>query len=135
MRLTAKPRTLRFALVAFFAAGGLLVWGELAPVDGLISFRVPPSIPTSDGAIRRGQIRAVHAVVRDDSGEVVARSEQSLDNGLQGPVTSPVFMRLPRGTYTVIATITAKRGAQVSLPGTLSLDEEGYHRVELRRAP
>ena len=36
MRLTAKPRTLRFALVAFFAAGGLLVWGELAPVDGLI---------------------------------------------------------------------------------------------------
>ena len=135
MRLTATPRTIRFALVALFAAGGLLVWGELAPVDGLVSVRIPPSLAAPDGVIRRAEIRTVHVVVRDASGVIVARSEQTLDNGLQGPVTPPVFMRLPRGSYTVVATIIAKHGAKVALPGALALTEGGYHRVELRRAP
>jgi hypothetical protein len=135
MRPFDNARTIRFALVALFAAGGLLLWGELAPVDGLISFRVPPSIPSPGGAIRRAQIRTVHAVVRDESGVIVARSEQTLDNGLDGPVTPPVFLRLPRGSYTVVATISAKGGAKVALPGALSLTEAGYHRVELQRVP
>ena len=133
MRLPDKMRTMRFALVALFAAGGLLVWGELAPVDGLVSFRVPKTLSTADGTIRRADIRSIRVVARDTDGEISARSEQDLDNGLQGPVTPPLFMRLPRGVYNLTVTIDSKRGPQISLPGVLSLDEAGYHRVELRR--
>jgi len=126
-------RSIRFALVALFAAGGLLVWGELAPVDGYVGFRVPPSVRSEAGTIRRDQLRRMAVVVRDEGGQVVARAEQDLSPGLTGPVTAPISMRLPRGTYVIAATLTSRTGAQASLVGTMDLAEDGYHQVELRR--
>ena len=126
-------RSLRFALVALFAAAGLLLWGELAPVDGYVGFRVPPSIRTTSGSVRRQQLRKLAIVVRTRDGQVVARAEQDLGDGLTGPVTTPISMRLPRGDYLVLATLTAREGSTASLVGTLALAEDGYHRVDLER--
>ncbi|MDP6944961.1 MAG: hypothetical protein QF464_12485 [Myxococcota bacterium] len=132
VRLTS-PRSLRFALVALFAAGGLLVWGELAPVDGYVGFRVPPSIRTTGGSVRRQELRQLAVVVRSRDGQVVARAEQDMRDGLTGPVTAPISMRLPRGDYLVLATLTVRGGSTASLVGTLALTEDGYHRVDLER--
>ena len=133
MRPTLSFRTIRFALVALFAAGGLLVWGELAPVDGVVSVRVPPSIRTPTGSIKREAVRKMLLVVRSAEGEIVARSEQFIDNGLQSPVTPPLSMRLPRGEYVVLATLITGDNQSVTLPGSLALEADGYHRVDLQR--
>ncbi len=133
MRPVLSFRTIRFALVALFAAGGLLVWGELAPVDGVVGFRVPTSIRTDRGTVAREQIRKVNLVVRSPDGQVVARSEQLLDEGMRGPVTPPLSMRLPRGEYTVLATFWTRHGQTASMLGQLTLTGDGYHRVDLRR--
>lgn len=133
MARTPSFRSIRFALVALFAAGGLLLWGELAPVDAYVGFRVPPSLKTGDESIRREQLRSMVVVVRGQDGQVVARAQQDLEPGLEGPVTAPISMRLPRGDYVVAATFSARGGATVSLVGAMNLTDDGYHQVELRR--
>ncbi len=128
-----KARSLRFALVALFAAGGLLLWGELSPVDGHVSFRVPPSMKSGGGTIRRGEVRSLRVVVRGASGEVVAQSEQELIEPLKAPVTPPVYMRLPRAKYTTLVTLSTRDGRSSTMRGTLNLESDGYHRVDLGR--
>ena len=132
MPLKIPARSIRFAMIALFAAGGLLVWGELAPVDGLVSFRVPPSVKTTTGSLRRAEIRNLRVVVRDAEGEVVAQSEQSLIEPMRSPVTPPLFMRLPRASYALLVTLVTEDGRAATMAGTLELSADGYHRVDLK---
>ena len=133
MARTPSFRSIRFALVALFAAGGLLVWGELAPIDGYVSFRVPASLPGTSGLMRRDQLHSMSVVVRDKEGLIVAHAEQDMADGLVGPVTAPISMRLPRGEYVVLATFAGDPVGTATLIGSLELSEDGYHRVVLQR--
>ena len=135
MSLTLNARTLRFALIALFAAGGLLVWGELAPVDGHVSFRIPPKVQSPQGTILRQDVRSLRLRVNDDQGQSIAYAELNLDAMLQSPVTPPLFLRLPRGEYGLRVTLSADKARSVTLPARLELTKEGYHRVDLPRAP
>ena len=132
MKRSLPIRSFRFALVALFVAGGLLLWGELAPVDGVVSFRLPPSVKTAKGSIRRGAWSTMAIVVRNAEGEVAARAEQDLGEGLNGPVTPPISLRLPRGDYLALATLSTPTGATGALAGKLTLTDTGYHRVDLQ---
>jgi len=130
-----NARSLRFALIALFASGGLLVWGELAPVDGLISFRIPPKIKSTEGPILRQEVQTLRMKVIDEKGQSIAHAEQHLEAMLKSPVTPPLFLRIPRGDYVLKVTLSADKGRSVVLPAQLSLSEEGYHRVDLPRSP
>ena len=132
MTPTSRFRSIRFALVALFAAGGLLLWGELAPVDGYVGFRVPPRVPMTGGTLRRQDLLEMTVVVRAEDGQIVARAEQDLGGGLVSPVTPPISLRLPRGDYVVLATMVGRDGTAGSLVGALTLSDDGYHRVDLR---
>ena len=134
MSFRPNARSLRFALVALFAAGGLLLWGELAPVEGHVSFRIPPSVKSGAASVRRSEIRALRVMIRDASGELVAQSEQDLIEPLKAPVTPPVYLRLPRGEYTTVVTLATADGRTALLRGRLALEKDGYHRVDLGRS-
>ena len=134
MKIQARPRSLRFALIALFLAGGLIVWGELLPMDAYVGFRIPPKVRTESGAsLPRAALRAMTVIVRDREGVLVARAQQDLTGGLESPVTAPISMRLPRGEYLVLATLSLRGGATASLVGTLELADDGYHSVDLKR--
>ncbi len=129
-RLDAK-RIGRMVLLAC-VVGGILLWAHLQPIEVVLAFDVPLAMRGDRGSpIERADLRAVTTRVYDGAGDQVAWGEVELPDGVDGPVTPPVVLRLPRGTYRVEVTVDATGARRAVRSRALELNDEGYQRLDL----
>lgn len=123
----------RGLLVAFIGAGFLL-WRSVEPVQIALAFDVDPTFSADDGGpIRRHELRRVHGRVIDREGAELVKISVDLPDGLEGPATPAVAMRLPRGRYALDMHLVADGGREARRAATLTVEEDGFRRVDLGR--
>lgn len=119
-------------LVIVTLAGGVLLWAQLRPVECVVAFDVPPAMRADSGpGVERADLRGVDARFYDAEGAQAAWSRIDLPRGLEGPVTPPIVVRLPRGTYSTEVVLSVADGRTVTRRLPVELSEEGYLRVDL----
>lgn len=116
--------------------GGIVLWAQLQPIQVVLGFDMPLAVRGDRGAtIERAELRALTVRVFDSGGDQVAWGEVGLASGVDGPVTPPVVLRLPRGTYRVEVLLEATGGRVATRSRAFELQEEGYQRVDLGGRP
>ena len=69
-------------------------------IEAYVALGVGPVMRADDGAgLKREAVEVIHLTLRDSEGEPVAQSVMHLPQGIQGPATPAMAVRLPRGSY------------------------------------
>jgi hypothetical protein len=133
---TAAPRPLfrRVAgvvLVAAFLGAGLWLFRS-APVELVVRFEVSPILSVGDRTIRREALVRLESTLFDGSrAEPLARSSLKLGAGLDSPLTPPIHLRLPRGSYRMVVQLETADGARVVRVRQIHAERDGELRVDL----
>ncbi|MEZ4269000.1 MAG: hypothetical protein R3F39_21795 [Myxococcota bacterium] len=124
----------RRGLLVAFVGAGVFLWRGMEPMELAVAFDVDPTFAGEDGApIRRDELRRVHGRVIDKDGAELVTLSVELPDGLHGPSTPTVALRLPRGRYALDMRLVAEGGREARRAVTLTVAEEGFRRVELGR--
>lgn len=110
----------------------LLTWQRSRPVECLLAFGFGPSIRAADGhGLSRADIRRIDGRVFDEDQREVARLSQTLTDGVSGPSTPALVLRLPGGTYTLQLEIHGLGDRRAERTRPLTIDEGGYQRLDV----
>lgn len=138
---TDTPRSKRDAwvwarrgLLVVFVGAGLFFWRGVEPLEIVVAFDIDPTFSADDGGpIRRDELRRVHGRVIDKDGAELVKINVDLPDGLEGPATPSVALRLPRGRYALDMRLVAHGGREARRAVTLTVAEDGFRRVDLGR--
>lgn len=124
----------RRGVLVVFVGAGLLLWRAMEPLEIVLAFDVDPTFASDDsGALSREDLRRVHGRLLDMDGDERARLSVELPDGLTGPVTPAVALRLPRGHYIADMHLVATEGRQARRAVRLEVEEAGFRRLNLGR--
>lgn len=112
-RPTLKTRLLFIALAASIGLGGWYLYNS-APVEVTVRFEVDPSLRSGEVRVRREQLVEMQLqVLEADRSQTLVRTTKSLGSGLESPLTPPVKIRIPRGSYPMVVTLLTADGRRV----------------------
>ena len=111
---------------------GVFVWTGTQPVAVTLAFGVGPTLRATDGlGLDRGDVVQIHVRLVDADGRPAARSVLDLRTGISGPVTPPIVLRLPAGSYGAVVVLEAADGRRAERLVKVEFIEPGYQRVDL----
>lgn len=118
-----KKRLYGFIAMVVFVAGGFFLFGANVPKEVRVRFDLPPVSRSNFAEIPRARVALVTATIADTEGDNrVATINLPSPNGLTGPRTGPVVLRLKPGRYVVRAKIRSFEASEVPLEGLLTVD-------------
>lgn len=101
-------------------------------VEAFIALGVGPVMRADDGnGLSREDIEVIHLTLHDDNGERVAQTVMHLPNGVQGPATPAMAVRVPSGIYLAEVRLQGPEKRRVTRTKRLRLSEPGYQHVNL----
>ena len=110
----------------------LLTWQRARPVECLLAFGFGPSIRAADGhGLSRADIHRIDGRVLDEDQREVARLSQTLTDGVSGPATPPLVLRLPGGAYTLHLEIHGRGDRRAQRTRPLTIEDGGYQRLDV----
>ena len=119
-----KKRIYGFIAMALFVGFGFFFFGGRVPREVHLRFDLPPVARSNFVAIPRARVSLVSATIAGTEGERVATVNLPVPNGLEGPRTGPVVMKLKPGKYVVRAKVRSFESTEVTLDGLFEVDGE-----------
>lgn len=119
-----KKRLYGFIAMALFVGFGFFFFGGRVPKEVHLRFDLPPVARSNFVAIPRARVSLITATIAGTEGERVATVNLPLPNGLEGPRTGPVVMKLKPGKYVVRAKIRSFETSEVALDGLFEVGGE-----------
>jgi len=117
-----KKRLYGFIAMAVFVAGGFLLFGGKVPQEVRVRFDLPPVSRSNFAEIPRARVALVTATIASLEGGRVATINLPVPNGLEGPRTGPVVLKLQPGKYAINAKVRSFETTEVPLQGLLVVD-------------
>jgi hypothetical protein len=110
----------------------MFTWQRFQPLECLLAFGFGPTIRAEDGGgLTREEIRRIKGRVFGADKQEVARLDQTLADGLTGPTTPPVILRIPPGSYQLHLEIEGVGGRKVVRTADLEITEAGYQSLDV----
>ncbi|MBD89603.1 MAG: hypothetical protein CL940_04650 [Deltaproteobacteria bacterium] len=101
-------------------------------IEAYVALGVGPVMRADDGAgLKREAVEVIHLTLRDSDGEPVAQSVMHLPQGIQGPATPAMAVRVPRGSYLAEVRLQGPESRRATRTKQLHLTESGYQHLDL----
>ena len=111
---------------------GAIAFFNSRQVEAFVALGVGPVMRADDGnGLSREEVEVIHLTLRDDEGERIAQTVMHLPNGVQGPATPPMAVRVPSGSYLAEVRLQGPNKRRATRTKKLDLSESGYQHIDL----
>ena len=113
-------------------AVGAIAFFNSRNVEAFVALGVGPVMRADDGeGLKREDVEVIHLTLRDTDGEPVAQTVMHLSQGIQGPATPAMAVRVPRGRYLAEVRLQGPDRRRATRTKQLQLTESGYQHLDL----
>ena len=111
---------------------GAITFFNARQVEAFVALGVGPVMRADDGeGLLREEVEVIHLTLRDSHGEPITQTVMHLPQGIQGPATPAMAVRVPRGSYLAEVRLQGPQQRRATRTRRLELTEAGYIHVDL----